>query len=105
MSPGRNLEIQTRVIGRARAFVGTYGGLSYLGPLCGVPSIGFYSHGSHLVPSHMEIGWRLGRAMGAPLATLDVRQVGMLGALLGHAVGTGVREPSSDVTAASAGSR
>lgn len=39
MTPGTNLEIQTTVITRARAFVGTYGGLSYLSPLYGVPAL------------------------------------------------------------------
>ena len=43
MTPERNLEVQTRIISDARAFVGTYGGLAYLGPFYGVPSIGFYS--------------------------------------------------------------
>ena len=43
MSPERNLAVQTAVIARARAFVGTYGGYSYLAPFCGVPSLAFYS--------------------------------------------------------------
>ena len=33
MTARNNLEIQTKVISRARAFVGTYGGLSYLAPM------------------------------------------------------------------------
>jgi hypothetical protein len=41
--PERNLAAQTAVIAGARAFVGTYGGYSYLAPLCGVPAIAFYS--------------------------------------------------------------
>ena len=35
MTARNNLEIQTKVISRARAFVGTYGGLSYLAPMHG----------------------------------------------------------------------
>ena len=31
MMPDQNLDVQTEVISRARAFVGTYGGLAYLG--------------------------------------------------------------------------
>ena len=34
----QNLEIQTEIISHAQAFVGTYGGLAYLGPFYGVPS-------------------------------------------------------------------
>ena len=37
----QNLEIQTEIISHARAFVGTYGGLAYVGPCYGVPSISF----------------------------------------------------------------
>jgi hypothetical protein len=39
----RNLAVQSAVLSRARAFVGTYGGYSYLAPFYGVPSVGFYS--------------------------------------------------------------
>ena len=42
-APDRNLALQTHVISRARAFVGTYGGYSYLAPFHGVPSLAFYS--------------------------------------------------------------
>src|SRR4030095_24955 len=82
-SPQRNLEIQTRIISEARAFVGSYGGLAYLGPFYGVPSVGFYSHESELVPAHLDVGWRLGRSTGAPLTTLDARSAGTLRMLLG----------------------
>ena len=43
MTPERNLEVQSAVIARADAFVGSYGGLSYLAPLYGVPSVALYS--------------------------------------------------------------
>jgi glycosyltransferase involved in cell wall biosynthesis len=83
MTPQRNLELQTRIISRARAFVGTYGGLAYLGPFYGVPAVGFYSNESELVPAHLDVGWRLGRSTGAPLTTLDARNASMLRMLLG----------------------
>lgn len=89
MTPQRNLEIQTRVISRARAFVGTYGGLAYLGPFYGVPSIGVYSNESELVPAHLDVGWRLGRTMAAPLAALDARHAGLLQLVLGETRRTG----------------
>jgi hypothetical protein len=94
MTPERNLDIQTRVISQARAFVGTYGGLSYVGPFYGVPSIGFYSHASELIPAHLDVGWRLGRAMDAPLTSLHVSSAGTLQMLLGlsgPAAGTAAR--------------
>ena len=66
MTPERNLELQTRIISNARAFVGTYGGLAYLAPFYGVPSFAFYSTEAELVPAHLDIGWRLSRLMGVP---------------------------------------
>jgi hypothetical protein len=83
MTPQKNLEVQTRIIANARAFVGTYGGLAYLGPAYGVPSIGFYSNESELMPAHLDVGWRLGRSTGAPLAALDARSFGLLRTLFG----------------------
>ena len=40
MTPENNLAVQTEVIRGAEAFVGTYGGFSYLAPLCGVEHAG-----------------------------------------------------------------
>jgi hypothetical protein len=80
----QNLEIQTEIISRAHAFVGTYGGLAYLGPFYGVPSISFYSTEEELVPAHLDVSWRLGRAMGVPVTTLHTKMAGLLrGALSG----------------------
>ena len=78
MTPTRNLEVQSTVIAHARAFVGTYGGLSYLGPFYGVPSIALFSHEAELVPSHLDVSRRLSRRLDAPLVTLDVREVAMI---------------------------
>jgi hypothetical protein len=41
LRPENNLALQTAVVGRAKAFVGTYGGFSYLAPFLGVPSLSF----------------------------------------------------------------
>jgi hypothetical protein len=83
MTPERNLEVQTEIISRARAFVGTYGGLAYLAPYYGVPSIGFYANETELVPVHLDVGWRLGRSMNAAVTTFDVRSADMLRLVLG----------------------
>ena len=106
MTPERNLEVQTRIISGARAFVGTYGGLAYLGPFYGVPSIGFYSQSSELVPAHLDVGWRLGRSTGGTLAALDVRDAAMLQMLLGVSSGDAA-DPAQirPLPAASAGPR
>ena len=86
MAPERNLALQTAVIGRARAFVGTYGGYSYLAPFCGVPSLAFHSaptfkaHHLHLAQRVFE---RLGGATVVPLdtAALPVVRLALAGAL------------------------
>jgi hypothetical protein len=72
MTPERNLAVQTAVIGRARAFVGTYGGYSYLAPLCGVPSLAFYSARTYKT-QHLHMADRVfERLGGAGLVPIDV---------------------------------
>jgi hypothetical protein len=78
MVPERNLAVQTAVIAGARSFVGTYGGYSYLAPLCGVPSLAFYSQRSFQV-SHLDVARRVFERLGdAPLIPLDVNDLPML---------------------------
>jgi hypothetical protein len=43
VTPQNNLAVQTAVVGRARAFVSTYGGFSYLGPMLGVPTLAVHT--------------------------------------------------------------
>jgi hypothetical protein len=43
VSPRDNLAMQTTIVAGASAFVGTYGGFSYLAPFLGVPSHAYYS--------------------------------------------------------------
>ena len=78
----QNLEIQTEIISHARAFVGTYGGLAYLGPFYGVPSVSFYSTEEELVPAHLDVSWRLGRTMGVSVTTLHTKMAGLLRGVL-----------------------
>ena len=78
MTPSRNLSVQSAVIAGARMFVGTYGGLSYLGPFYGVPAIALFSNEAELVATHVDVSRRLSRRLEAPLVTLDVREVAVL---------------------------
>ena len=72
-SPRENLAIQTAVIGRARSFVGTYGGFSYLAPLCGVDTVAFYSVPNFQV-SHLHAAQHaIGTVGGGSLSPLEVR--------------------------------
>jgi hypothetical protein len=79
MMPATNLHVQTVVLSRARAFVGTYGGLAYLGPYLGIPSLSFVQTGLEPKPWHLELAKRIFR--GAPwgsLAVLSTRDLGVL---------------------------
>jgi hypothetical protein len=53
--PRNNLGVQTAVVARARAFVGTYGGFSYVPTFVGVPSYSFYSDPSLFNPRHLDV--------------------------------------------------
>ncbi len=76
MTPDRNLDVQTAVIAGAKAFVGTYGGYSYLAPLLGVPSLAFYSRREEFFAHHLELAERVFRSMNAgSFVPLDVANV------------------------------
>lgn len=79
MTPENNLAIQTEVIRGARGFVGTYGGFSYLAPLCGTDTIAFYSHASGFRFDHLEVAKRVFSALRCGTFTeLDLRAAGVL---------------------------
>jgi hypothetical protein len=59
MRPQDNLAIQTQVVGRAKAFVGTYGGYSYLAPFLGVPSLSFSMNRSKTHSWHHTLADRI----------------------------------------------
>ena len=63
MAPETNLAVQTEVIRNAQAFVGTYGGFSYLAPLCGVNTLAFYSHAGGFRFDHLEVAKRVFSAL------------------------------------------
>lgn len=85
MSPRTNLEVQTKVIARARAFVGTYGGLSYLPPFYGVKSLSFYSDPRSFTVQHLELARRVftGMQRGSYVA-MDVNDLDTLRVALGE---------------------
>ena len=53
MHPRENLALQTAVVAGASAFVGTYGGFSYLAPFLGVRSTACFSDPSGYSPRHL----------------------------------------------------
>ncbi|MDA1183154.1 MAG: hypothetical protein O2930_00745 [Acidobacteria bacterium] len=89
MAPEQNLAVQTAVIARARAFVGTYGGYAYLAPLCGVPSLAFYSHKTFKV-QHLNVAQRaFEQLVGPSLVTIDVSDLALVHLALASGVHAG----------------
>jgi hypothetical protein len=78
VNPTNNLDIQSRVIANARGLIGTYGGLSYLAPFYGVPSIGFYSDERDLKPAHRSAADTACRALGSRLIDLHIDDLELL---------------------------
>jgi len=86
LTPERNLAAQSAVIARARAFVGTYGGYSYLAPLYNVPAVAFYSRQSFKL-HHLHAAQRAFSQTGAAaLMPLDVAHAVLVQAALGALV-------------------
>jgi hypothetical protein len=55
LTPENNLLVQSTIVARAQRFVGTYGGFSYLAPLCGVPAASFYSEPRSFSVRHLDL--------------------------------------------------
>jgi hypothetical protein len=76
MTPANNLEVQTQVISGAAAFVGTYGGFSYLAPLLGVNTLALFSHPTGFRWDHLELGKRVFSSLrGGSFVALDVHDL------------------------------
>ena len=92
LEPRNNLEVQTKVISRARAYIGNYGGLSYLAPFYGVRSLAFYSCPEHVAPHHLDLMYRVAAKMKrGSFVALDTEGLDLLSLVLhGEPVGAAV---------------
>lgn len=72
VAPARNLAAQATVIGGARAFFGTYGGLSYLAPALGVGSFGFFTQSEFFARAHLDFARRAAHRTGASITCIDL---------------------------------
>jgi hypothetical protein len=73
MTPVNNLAVQSGLIGQARYFLGTCGGLAWLAPFLGTPTVAVYADDRMLGP-HLFIARQAGRQAGAAeFSTLDLR--------------------------------
>jgi len=86
LTPERNLAVQSAAIAGARAFVGTYGGYSYLAPLYKVPAVAFYSRQLFKL-HHLHAAQRAFSQIGAAaLMPIDVAQTSLVQMALGALV-------------------
>jgi hypothetical protein len=84
MTPETNLEVQTRIISGAKAFVGTYGGFCYLAPFHGTNTAAYFSHPTAFRFDHMEIAKRVFSSLRtASFVPLDVRDLDVVRLSLG----------------------
>jgi hypothetical protein len=63
LHPRDNLGVQSAIVAGARAFVGTYGGFSYLAPFCGVPTTAYYANDG-FSPRHLSMARSAFTALG-----------------------------------------
>ena len=79
MTPGTNLGVQTALIAHADYFLGTCGGLAWLAPFLGVPSVAVYADDS-LLSTHLLVSRQAGRQVSAAdLLPVDLRALRLIG--------------------------
>lgn len=76
IAPSRNLQVQSAIVARAEAFVGTYGGFSYMAPFYGVKSVAFYSEPNGFSRKHLDMARSAFDTIGGS-GMLDVRDMKM----------------------------
>jgi hypothetical protein len=66
VKPEDNLKVQAAVIGQAKAFIGTYGGVAQLALRLGIPSVSFYSEWHGTSHQHYSLSSWLSKASKVP---------------------------------------
>lgn len=77
-----NLATMSAILGRARGFVGTYGGFAQLALRCGVPSVSFYAEWEKTSIAHALLAHTLSVRSGVPSYVLRIGDLPMLTAVL-----------------------
>ena len=66
MTPLNNLAIQSSVIQRAQAYIGTYGGMAQGAMRWGIPTVALYTEFGHTAPAHLTLTQHLSLRTGVP---------------------------------------
>ncbi len=94
MTPSNNLELQTAVMARAQAFVGTCGSLTWLAPMLGVPTVALMSE-TRWLHQHLYLARKVYLEHGgASFATVDVSAFARLGIDVGSRVADAAHLPT-----------
>jgi hypothetical protein len=80
MHPRENLALQSAIVAGASAFVGTYGGFSYLAPFLNVRSTAYFSDPDGYSARHLLMARSALESIDAG-GLLDVRPIGVHGVL------------------------
>lgn len=76
LEPATNLAAQTAIIRGAEAYLGSYGGFSYLAPLVGTDTVTFFSDPGGFRWDHLEVAKRVFAGVGGGgFSELDVRHL------------------------------
>jgi hypothetical protein len=86
MTPLDNLAVQSSVIAQAKAYIGTYGGMSQAAMRWGVPTLALYQEFGQTAPEHLQLTQHLSLRTGVPFIACTPKQVdGALPMLVGRA--------------------
>jgi hypothetical protein len=84
MTPLNNLAVQSSVIAKANAYIGTYGGMSQGAMRWGIPTLALYTEFGQTAPEHLALTQHLSLRTGVPFIACTPKQVdGALPMLLG----------------------
>jgi hypothetical protein len=73
VTPRNNLAVQTAILANARAFVGTYGGFSYLPAFHGVPTTALFARKGGFDPAHLTLATSaFAKTKAGPFDVLDI---------------------------------
>ena len=73
MTPRTNLGVQMSLLARSRFFLSTCGGLAWLAPLLGVPTVALYDSDRLLAPHLFVARQACARTSAVPFSPIDLR--------------------------------
>ena len=82
MTPENNLAIQSAVLGKASACIGTYGGMTQYASAIGLPTIAVYDQWHSVALAHRQLSEWMAMRRGVPFHVLKIGELGLFQSLL-----------------------